>query len=116
VSIVPDGYEAIVADARPPALRCKHCGSEFDGVFTLPKYLSEHDAICVGRNITREVAEAHGVELTLREQWTDEQKIKFDTLVYGTGFARRRSDGSLEHIPTTEVVVWMNGLPPKEWP
>jgi hypothetical protein len=114
---IPDGYERHVAADRPPWLRCKRCGSEFDGVFTHEKFLREHDAVCIGRNnVTREVAETCGVELTHYEQWTDEQKIRHDRLVYGTAFARRRSDGSLEHIPTLEMMVFMNDLPPKGWP
>lgn len=61
------------------------------------------------RNICREIAAELGVELRPRSEWSDEQKIQLDLLVYGIGFARLRADGSHEHIPAAEVLVFTRG-------
>jgi hypothetical protein len=63
------------------------------------------------RNITREIAEQCGVELKPRSEWTDEQKIKWDRLVYGTGCWRLRPDGSQEHVPIEDLVFEYNNGP-----
>lgn len=44
-------------------------------------------------------------ELQNREL-TDREKIDLDILLYGTGFGRFRPDGSIEHIPAPEVLVF----------
>lgn len=56
------------------------------------------------RNITREIADRLGLGLRPRSEWSDAQKIKFDSLVFGTGVGRMRPDGTLEHIPFEELV------------
>lgn len=40
------------------------------------------------------------------ETLTDREKIDLDVLIYGNGFGRMRPDGTLEHIPAPEVMVF----------
>lgn len=42
-------------------------------------------------------------------------RIEADRLLYGTGFGRLRPDGTLEHIPTPEMVVDRREAPPSGW-
>ena len=50
-----------------------------------------------------ERADMHDLFVAVREALYER-----DRLVYGTGFARRRPDGSLEHIPAADVLVFPN--------
>lgn len=36
---------------------------------------------------------------------SDAERMRLDLLLYGTSYGRRREDGTIEHIPATEVIV-----------
>ena len=49
-------------------------------------------------NVTKKVMREHGIEPRPYSEWSDEMKIRYDRLVYGTACVRVRPDGSLEHV------------------
>lgn len=42
---------------------------------------------------------------------TDRELAERDRLVYGVGYLRRRPDGSVEHVPATEIVALWRDAP-----
>lgn len=59
-------------------------------------------------NAIKKFMQDNGIESRPRSEWNDEMKITYDRLVYGTGFGRRRPDGTIEHIPFGDVVIEYN--------
>jgi hypothetical protein len=66
-----------------------------------------HDTVHVA-NVIRQVMRELDIQPRPYSDWSDEQKIRMDRLVYGTGVGRLRSDGSLEHVPFNELVFEFN--------
>jgi len=67
--------------------------------------VSHHALYGVNALALVELAELEAMHRRPFAELTDHERMRRDLLLYGTSFGRRRADGTIEHIPATEMIV-----------